>query len=250
MHDWPAMRKTWQDNRDGMKVPKGAGKTSIGDAIKRVSVAQPKGLKPFVAELTKLDASLKLYKATIVKNKKYQPFAAWIGNNIEKWVKDDKASAESESAQLTKAVKDLHQAQLQARVGLPTATQDLLAAADASARAQSKPADSAMSLALVKEDAARIGDVFKDWLTALAEVGKICDRTAKLYGQNSTITVATKLAALSSESTDFKTKILAMAKRKTWGDVLSEVRVLESDAKVWMSALDDVRPAAAARIGA
>jgi hypothetical protein len=249
MHDWSAMRKTWQDNRDGMKVPKGATKASIGDAIKRVSVAQPKGLKPFVAELTKLDASLKLYKATIAKNKKYQPFATWIGNNIEKWVKDDKASAESESAQLTKAVKDLHQAQLQARVGLPTATQDLLAAADASARAQNKSGDS-MSLALVKEDAARIDDVFKDWLTALAEVGTICDRTAKLYGQNSTISVATKFADLSSDSTDFKTKILAMATRKTWGDVLSEVRVLESDAKVWMSTLDDVGPAAKARIGA
>lgn len=160
MHDWSAMRKTWQDSRDGMKVPKGATKASIGDAIKRVAVAQAKGLKPFVAELTKFDASLKLYKATIAKNKKYQPFATWIGNNIEKWVKDDKAAAENERAQLTKAVNDIHQAQMQARVGGPTATQDLSVAADASARAQGKSGDS-MSLALVKEDAARIGDVFK-----------------------------------------------------------------------------------------
>lgn len=109
MHDWSTMRKTWTSTRDGAKykVPKGAvSGVSIGDAIDKVAAMQKKGgLKPLIAELTKLDGKLKTYKAAITK--KHKPFADWIGQNIEKWVADDKQACQSEINHLVAAEAEI-----------------------------------------------------------------------------------------------------------------------------------------------
>jgi hypothetical protein len=74
-------RTKWQEERDKLKVPKGAARVSMGDSIEKFHKANAKGLKDGVAAATALKKALVTYKAAI--KAKYKPFYDRIERQFE-----------------------------------------------------------------------------------------------------------------------------------------------------------------------
>jgi type I site-specific restriction-modification system R (restriction) subunit len=90
-------RKTWQQERDGKNVPKGAAKVSVGDALDKFHKARVKGPEAAVAAAADLKKVVDLYVATIAKAKpkqagakaeKYGDLQKRIASNLAANLKD------------------------------------------------------------------------------------------------------------------------------------------------------------------
>jgi hypothetical protein len=73
-------RTEWQQKRDELKVPKGATKVSMGDALDKFHKANAKGAREGMKALTELKRACSVYKTAVAKNPKYKP----LGDKIER----------------------------------------------------------------------------------------------------------------------------------------------------------------------
>src|SRR3954447_8287798 len=96
-HLWT--RQQWQKERDTAKVPKGAARVSMGDAIEKFHKANAKGVREGVAAAQALKKDLEAYKAAV--KTKYKPWH----DRIVKMLEYDINSYLSDTAKLAAVVK-------------------------------------------------------------------------------------------------------------------------------------------------
>jgi hypothetical protein len=92
-------RVEWQQKRDELKVPKGATKVSMGDALDKFHKANAKGAREGMKALTELKRVCSVYRTTVAKNPKYKP----LGDKIERTLEYN-INSYAKSAQLIESM--------------------------------------------------------------------------------------------------------------------------------------------------